>query len=478
MDLKEMFERMSSGAVKAHSELGTRDESKQTTNFGTRFQKMKTVTGINARALVMKDLVIPFNPFTGSEDKDYNKKTPYRPILLVSQAIEGIKSMCDNIDGLRDFWEKELGITLSDGKTTKEEYLAFKARGYIKPRIMSYSTVAINFAGMKSFPEFRVKYTVDPTELNEEGSYDVQKAPIWHQAAVFFNAMLRPEAENRKKNLEEQGASKETIANERRAVFSKSPVGFVRPTNLIPFLYFPLYDGLPKLDPENPQELEQHIRFFSYTDKWTTPMNDVMKNPLFDEVIDYFDFTIKTPSSSDVKPNGKVYTDEDSMELYTAMNIANTDGRLALLSGSTVINGNAVSNKEVFAPIFATAEAYFMWSQGQSFVEGGETFEKIMAMSNKFRPITSVLDNFLPACNEIFNKNFANTAYFTEEIRDANSKFFAAMNPANAIAMAAKDDEDLEEAANKQKESMAELISELTFDGTDVIEDDAILEIE
>lgn len=467
MNLQEMFKKMGSGEVQAHSELGTRDESKQSKNFGTRIQKMKTVTGINARVLVMKDVVIPFNPFTGEADEQYNRKTPFRPILLVSQVIEGIKGACAENADLRARWEKELSLTFTDGPATLQEYQSFKARGFIKPRVMSYSTVAMNFGGTHGFPDFRVKYTVDPTELNENGTYDYDKAPLWHQAAIFFNSMLKPEADERKKKLEQNGQSKETIQNERRAVFSKSPVGFVNPTNLIPFIYLPLYEVPKKLDPEHPQELEQLMRFYSFTDKWTVPLKEAMEKPMFDEVIDFYDFTIKTPSSSDTKKNNQVYTDEDTMELYTAMTIGTTDGRLALKGGSTTVDGESKPNEEVFANLMEVACAYFLYSQEQSSTEGGETFEKIMAASNRFRPITTALSNFLPACNEVFNTTFAASPYCTDEIKKANSTFFTAMNPQNAMALADADEEDLQEAQEAQRASVEALIQENTVQTTD-----------
>lgn len=461
MNLVEIFSKLNSGELSAHSELGTRDESKQTRNFGSRISKMKTVTGINARAMVMKDVVIPFNPFTGKADDQYNKKTPFRPILLVSQVLEGLNQACAEDGELKEFWEKELSITLPKDEPTMEEYNAFKAKGYIKPRVMSYSTVAMSFNGAYGFPDFKVKYVVDPTELNESGTYDFDKSPVWHKAAVFFNMMMKPEADDVKRKLEAQGSSKETIQTSRRAVFQKSPVSFVSPTNLIPFLFFPLNEVPRSFDVEHPQELEQCMRYYSFTDKWTIPLKEAMENPMFDEDMDFFDFTIKTPTSQDTKKDGKVYTDEDANELYAAMNISVSDGRLSLHTGSTATaDGKTVQNSEAFKGVYDAAKAYFLYSQEQSGIEGGETFEKIMAASNRFRPIQSAMANFLPACNEVFINSFASTPYFTDAIKNANHEFFILMNPNNAMALAEADEDELAEAAEKQKSSVEEIIKE------------------
>lgn len=460
MDLKEMFAKISSGEVAAHSELGTRDESRQTRNFGVRFNKMKTVTGINARAMVIKDLVIPFNPFTGKADDTYNKAKPFRPILLVSQGIEGLKDAMKDNPEMKEFWTKLLGIEFTDGPATMEEYMAFKGQGFIFPRVTTYSTVSVNFGGMRGFPDYLRKYMVDPTQLNAEGSYDAANAPVWHKAAVFFNAILRNEADAVVKALEEQGANKDAIGDQRRAVFSKSPVSFVRPSNHLSFLFFPLDAVPPTLDKENVQGIEQYIRYYSFTDKWIVPLKEAMSKPTFDEDIDFFDFTVKTPSSQDRQSNGKVYTDEDSKALYQAMTISNTDGRLSLHGGSTAVGSTVVKNEECFASVFEAARRYFLYSQEQSYVEGGETFEKIMAASSRYAPITSILSNFLPACNDVFTQSFATSPYFTDTVRNANAEFFTLMNPKNALALAGEDEEDLQAAAAEQQASMGDLLQQ------------------
>ncbi len=460
MDLQEIFKKMNSGEVAAHSELGTRDESKQTRNFGTRINKMKTVTGINARAMVMKDVVIPFNPFTGKSDDTYNKKTPFRPILLVSQVLTGLKTAMKDNPEMKAFWEKELGITISDGEATMEEYAAFKGMGYIKPRVMSYYTVAMNFNGAHGFPEFKVKYTVDPTELNEQGSYEYQTAPVWHKAAAFFNTMLKAEADETVQALESNASNKEAVQMARRAVFQKSPVGFVAPTNLIPFLFFPL-NALPKpIEEGHYQELEAVMRFYSFTDKWMTALKEAMKDPVYDEDMDFFDFTIKTPSSQDQMSNGKVYTDEDANALYQAMTISNTDGRLSLHGGVTNDGSKSVKNEECYASIYAAARAYFLASQEASATEDGETFEKIMAASSRFRPISQAMANFLPACNDVFTGSFASSKYFTAEVKRGHSEFYTLMNPKNAMCLADADEDELEAAANAQRQGLSDLIAD------------------
>lgn len=465
MNVIEMFAKIGSGSMDAHSELGTRDENRQKKNFGTRIQKMKTVTGINARVLVFKDAVIPFNPFTGEPDDTYNAKWPFRPILTVSQVLEGINSACASNETMKEFWQKTLGMEIPvDGVPTMEEYYAFKKAGFIKPRVMSYSTVAMNFGGIQGLPDYKAKYTVDPTELNEQGSYDLNIAPPWHRFASLFSAILKPKADAVQKKLAEQKTPKDKIKAQRSLIFQESPIGFVSPTNLIPFLFLPHNAAITIPEEKNPRELEQSMRFYTYSEKWSTPINEAMNNNLFDSEMDFFDFTLRTPSTTDRKTDGSVYTDDKPDVLYQAMSISNTDGRMSTTSGKTIIDGKEFDNNEMFEPLRKTIKSYFFYSQEQSTIDGGETFEKIMAQSNRFRPITTVLDKLAPACAEVFNASFANSPYFTEKIKDAYSDILIAMNPDNALAFADKDQEDLDKAAEEQQADIQAIIAEVSRD--------------
>lgn len=482
MDLKEMFAKMGSGEVAAHSELGTRDEAKQAKSYTSRLRKLKPTVGIKAHALAMKDVVIPFNPFTGSSDDVYNPKTPFRPILLVSQVITGIKQWCAEHPESAEFWANTLGLENIDwnAPATMEEYYAFKAKGYIKPRVMSYSTVTLNFGEMCGFSKYPTKYSVDSRQLNENNNYDIDNAPLWHLGAIFFNSMLKPEVDETVAALEKAGTKKDTIDAEKRKIYSKSPVSFVQQTNLVPFLYFPISvedDSFKSWKPEQPMEVEKFIRWMSYNpEKWGTPINEVFKENMFDTSMDYFDLTIKTPEATQLKGNNQVYTDEDVLELYKAMSINPTDSRVGLDSGISSVKGNNVPNSELYtATVWKTIEAYFEQSQEQSAIEGGESFEKLMAASNGFRPISSVEDKFLPACNKVFLDSFAGSKYFTEKVRDANAEFFSAMDPNNALALAAKDEEELDAAKQEQAASLASLIAEAT---SGVEDDVSTIEIE
>lgn len=480
MDIKEIFSRMSNGELAAHSELGTRDEAKQSKLFGSRIRKMKAVTGIKAHVLVMKDLVIPFNPFTLEPDDVYNSHTPFRPILLVSQSLAGIKTYAAEHPEIAKKWEEYLGV--SEGAIdwnvppTRDDYLLFKARDMIKPRVMSYSTVALNFNGANGFPEFRRKYTVDPADLDENNNYLPDRNPVNHMAAIFFNSMIKPEVDAAVAALEKQGASKETITQQRRALYSKSPVGFVSQTNLIPFLYFPMNEAPKTPDPKRLSDVEQYIRWYGYNpDKWGGALKDAMEDNQFDENMDFFDFTMRTPTSSETKTNGQVYTDDDALELYTAMNITNTDSRFGMWSGTTTVDGVPKKNTELYAPVFAAVSAYFENSQEESFKDGGESFEKIMALSNGFRPFASIQDKFLEACNQVFLQAFADSPYFTDHVKKANSEFFTLMNAENALALADADDDELQEEAQKQLDSLGSMIADVRSavgedeDGRDVV---------
>lgn len=464
MDIKELFERIASGEVAAHSELGTRDEAKQSKTYAGRLRKLKIATGIKAHALVMKDVVIPFNPFTCEPDSRYNSKVPFRPILLVSQVLEGIKAGCAANSELATKWNKVLGTEEIDwaAPVSMADYFIFKKRDFIKPRIMSFPTVSLNFGGVGGFSEFKQKYTVDPTELNENNSYDPETAPVWHRIATLEYSILKPEVDEAVAKLEKAGATKEQIAAQKRAIYAKAHISFVSPTNLVPFLYFPFNEVPKNFDSTKYTDFESCIRWASKIDeKWGPSIQEAFADNTYDENMDFFDLTIKTPTSKDVKSNGQVYTDEDYLELYTAMTITCTDSRFSIWSGTTSADNKQYQNKELYKQVWEAASAYFLYSQQESAKEGGDTFEKIMSASNNFRPMSAAMPKFLPAIWELFTRDFASSPYFTESLRKANADVLTMMNPDNALAMAAYDEEELDEAKQKQAVSVSSLMSEV-----------------
>ena len=476
MTLQEMFTQMKNGQVAAHSELGTRDETKQSKSYSGRLRPLKASVGLKAHILLMKDLVIPFNPFTGSPDDVYNAKTPFRPILLVSQALAIIKQACNEDADLAAKWCRLLGSDNINWKAapSMDDYYLFKARGYIKPRVMSYSTVRLSFGGKGGFSEFAQKFTVDPTELDENNNYSTDTPPLHHQGAIFFNSMAKAEADEICAAMSKQGATKEQVAAQRRTVYSKVPIGFVNQTNLVPFLYLPMNETPPVLDPERPGELESCIRWMTLNqDKFGTALDEVAKDNQLDENMDYYDFTYKTPSASQTKSNGQVFTDDDALELYKALTITVSDSRSGVWGGTSTIDGKSVANADLYAGVFKTTEAYFLYSQGQSETAGGDTFEKLMAASNRFRPISTVADKLLTASNQAFLADFAESKYFTEGVKKANATFFAAMNASNALALAEYEEEELEEAATESMKSLDSLISDAR-----VVDGDSIAELQ
>ena len=464
--LEELFSGIMSGQVAIHSEMGTRDENIQSRNFDTPFHKLKLKVDMNSRVLAFKDVVLPFNPRTGAEDETYNSKTPFRPILLVHEVGLMLKKFISADEKLKDVYAAKLKGALSDGDDfTMDDYYLMKHAGFIKPRIHTYHTMALNFGGKFGFSDFKQRYTVDPTELNASGGYDPENAPITHKGALFFNAMLKPEWDALQREAQAKGVTnKEQLSGLKRSVFSKSPIGFVGPTNLIPFVAFPKGEPIPQIEPDRTLDVENHIYYMTFTDKWVTPISSVMKDDLADESMDFYDFTLATPDKTAVNPStGKVYTDDDSVALYTASTLNCTDSRTSILSGKSVgENGGYVENSVAAKSLLDALHAYFIYSQGES-ANGaeGRNFEKLMAVSNRMRPISSAMPNFLAAANDVFLTSFANSKYFTEEIKTQHSEFYTALNPADhAMALAAYDDDDLKSAANQGKLNAAAIIAD------------------
>lgn len=461
--LRAFFSNMASGKTKAHSELQTRDEAKQFRTFEKRIQQFKATTGLKSRVLVMKDVAFPFNPFTCEPDEEYNDTNKFRPILLPSQVIAGLKDYCSTHAEIAAKWESILGASMDwSAPVSLDDYYKFKHAGFIFPRINTYFTVMINFNGKFGFPEFATRYLVDPKGLNSDYFYDRENAPVWHQATTMFMSMIRPEIAEMETEAKKNGASKETIAVRKREIRSKCPVGVVTPTNVMGVIYLPFDTPVRDINTDNYKEFEPFMRWMKYNpEKWNTALSEVKKNDSLDDLIDYYDFTLSTPDSTTKTSKGTLFTDKDHLELFQAMVIQVTDGRNSLITGKSSIDGKLIDNKDLYSPVLEAANKYFIRSQEQSALPDGDTFEKVMALSVNFRPIESVAERIPEASNAVFLAQFANTKYFTEDIKMANKEFFSLMNSDMALELAAHDDDVLDAAAAAQAEKISSVLQDM-----------------
>lgn len=459
MELEKLFGELKNSSLSFHSDMGTRDESKQTRNYGQRISKLGIKCGIDAQALIPKDISLPFNPMTCEPDDNYNTKSPFRPIMLVSSVIELIRMACKDNEEVAAKWTELLGVDIITSSNT-EVYNKLKALGYIHPRIMSYYTVACSFGGVNGLPDYKVNYTVDESKLNSEGTYDYVGAPPHHLAAVCFNSLLKPEVDAVVKSLKAVNATKEVISARKRDIYAKSPVKFVSPSNLVAFLYFPLDKNISDIKVEADSD-DSVIRLFSFmtvTDKIVPVLQEIMSKPMLDDSIDWFDITIHTPQSGEQSANGSVYNDDQALTVYQGMTVRPTDGRYAIFSAK---GNDGKPLLDSYRPILKAVEDYFIRNQSYTGDDASKTFEAIMARSNKFRPIESIMDVFAEACNAVFCSQFANSPYANDEFRKRNKDFLIYMNPDNAIALASADDDELEEAAKENASEANNLLKEL-----------------
>lgn len=447
LSLQELFQKATSGEVKLYSELGSRDEGKQTYQRPTRISKLATKCGHNLRILAMKDIVLPFNPFSGAPDEIYNSKTPFRPILLVSQAIQMIKLACANDTELASKYETILGGKFSDGDVTFEDYLLFKKNKFIQKRVMSYNTVSVDVKGREGLPEFKVKYTV-PWEDNT-----AETAPFYKQLTFLFYAILSKEWAEQEAQLKASGANGEAIQKAKSAVFAKSPIRYASSTNILPFFAFPLNEDLPVLSKDDLSAVEKHMFFYSKTDKFDSAFTEVDEDmeQMADYLIDFYDFHLTTPKSGKPKDKGGVYADDDPNAIYQAMGVKVTDSRYALKA-------------ETFREISNVIAEYFKHSQEEQFREDGMSFERLLAISSRFKPMDSKLDSIVVACRTIFNESFATSKYFTEEVKKANAKTLLALDPNNALTVAAFDDDEVDAAHAQQVVDLAKTLETETDD--------------
>lgn len=479
MNILELFQKMKDGNIDAHSALGSRDEEKQSRFASFKIKKLKFELGLSGRILLFKDIVLPFSPFDFGTEV-FNAQSPFRPEMLVSDTIKMLKSFLfdENIsdeekESLKESWKRK-GIVYDESteEATMNDYRAFRDSKYIQPRVLTYPTVSMNFDGLYGFPEYRTKYLADAKLLVDGYNYSKQNKPYEAYTAEAFASILKPLVDATTNELKAAGANKEVISAERRKLFSQSPVGFVSPTNLIPFIFIADGEKINVDEKAESTDFEAFVKYLNYGDKFVTPFKTLKEKPQRDNCIDFYDMSVTAPAKGSQKPNGAgVYTDKDTVEIYTATSVTLTDTSESVVSGTVVVDGKEVECKEYFKNLFALASRYFIDCQSGNL----NSFEKTMSLSNGFRPIDSVSDIIKEACRNVFlkfyDKGSPYRAYIDENWIKANSQFLSATVPDMQYVLAAYDQEELEAAEQEAETTIAGIMEEMqegSEDGTNI----------
>ena len=145
-DVQQLLEGFMSGDIATTSELKLRDENIQKKFRGTRLKGLKKEPRKKSKLLVMTELAIPFNPFTGKEDDTYNRDNKFRPTLAESTVMKTLKEYCRTHEDIKKVFMQKSGVTewnIDNVDTiTKEDRKVFQR--YRVPRKFTLPVCKVN----------------------------------------------------------------------------------------------------------------------------------------------------------------------------------------------------------------------------------------------------------------------------------------------------------------------------------------------
>lgn len=210
-NVQELLNSFASGELSGVSALKLRDENIQKKKGNKRFATLKREPKKKSKLLIITELAIPFNPFTGVEDETYNRDSKFRPTQSETTITLLIKRIANDNPEVKKIYMDKAGVEkwdTSDLETVTAEDKKIVAR-YRVPRKFTLPVCRVNipsFTGNAYGKEYLMK--VERDELTDE---IVGEIPLPLQVNKLMNDMKYEEIAK----LEEQIANKEIVLNEK-----------------------------------------------------------------------------------------------------------------------------------------------------------------------------------------------------------------------------------------------------------------------
>ena len=187
--VNELLQGFMSNDIATTSTLKLRDEKLQVKQNRKRIKKLKKETKKKSKLLFPTNLSIPFNPFTGAEDENYNRNVTFRPLKAEHTVALAIKKYInDNMEegsshhdeavNAKSVFMTKAGVEAWDTSDTEnltdEDRRIFKR--YRVPLIFTLNVVKVDIPTFTNSPygrEYLVSVKRDPLTGEVVGEYPV-----------------------------------------------------------------------------------------------------------------------------------------------------------------------------------------------------------------------------------------------------------------------------------------------------------------
>lgn len=317
MDVKQFYEKLKNGDIASRSSLDLRNESKQVKGNTGRIPFLKKEKGKLAKLLVLTDIVLPFNPFTGEEDNEYNKVTPFRPELSAGTVIKVLKEAYQEDKNLKEKVMKRLEIsdwdTSNSTEVTKKDMEIFDR--YRKKRIFTHMVVNINSKTLTRSTygqPYRVNFKRDEFgEVIFGEDKEIKEYPLILSIQSFYYSIFMEEyKEWEQANLTSPDKVKD---DKRRSILAKCPVSKDYPKNFVFMAEVPYkIEGGYKIEgfPYSAEDIKSHFVVSNYGEFLQNGMNQVegALKSIKDKYPSFYELDLTVPDVEDDAERGRKTT--------------------------------------------------------------------------------------------------------------------------------------------------------------------------
>jgi hypothetical protein len=297
--IDELIQRMKTGAVATVSQFKLRNEAIQNKVRLARIERLKREVKKRSKMIVVLEIAVPFNPFTGQEDDKYNSENKYRPLMSATQSSLVLKTLAHSDADVKTAFMARANVeewdTSALEQLTEEDKKVFRL--YRFPRVFTIPVVTINeqrITGLSFGKDYTISVERDPITGEIIGEYPIAlKANKFYSDLAFeemnhINACIELARDNKpyelKSKMKEVQAFHlsgtlgaiidEDLKKIRQAVYNKIPVSSDRPSNYTIIYELGLENDLSIKDAAGlatlaPEELEKMARIARMTKELT-----------------------------------------------------------------------------------------------------------------------------------------------------------------------------------------------------------------
>lgn len=273
------LKQMMSGEISTKSKLNLRNESKQERKRGARLPFLKKEKNKTSKLLILTDLSLGFNPFSGEVEKDgYNSESKFRPELSFETVALSLKKFYNENEEIKEKFLEQMGISSWDtsnvGVITKEDLEVLDSAK--KPRIFSFnmlSVVSKTLNGNERPATFRVDYSRN--EIGDPIVPEGESYPKNLEISSFYNTIAM---EKYNEWLEENQSAPDKVKDEKRREFLKeNPISSDYPKNFMLMVELPLNgeNGVSGLDKMTEEQIKDALVVTPRTDALNVTLNNI-----------------------------------------------------------------------------------------------------------------------------------------------------------------------------------------------------------